>query len=286
MNDIRSALEAALSSNSSAQILHEVIAPDGTHGTVATKDLQRMPADYEVTGRFRIYGPTGEYEHVYLAQFAEFFAAGYRFTPGAPEGEAGKSGRIEDADLLAENHELRLQLDALRELFRAGRYAITNEATLQGVLQDAFRLYDVITDRRDVGALLDVLWNEKAKRYGIENAEAMLPAMAEYLVPRVLEFLKVRRCDPLYGELTGLVDRLRAELAANAKLVSDFREHFQALARDAGITEPDEIALYLNALSLDCRGRSEVERRLERGDWTGVDAVFRALLERSGKLIS
>lgn len=193
----------------------------------------------------------------------------------ADETEAAQSAVDEAVQLVAENRELKRQLDALREIFHTARYPITSTPQLQRTLEDAFRLYDALTGRRKVGELLNDLWTAKVNFSGPYGSDAILPGMAEYLVPYVLRFLEVGPDDPLYGHLEKLPERLAAKAAERIKFVNAFRERIQKLAAENGLTDSQEIELHENAIGLMCLQHPDAIHAAGRGDWTAVDWFFR-----------
>ena len=268
MSHVASMIEAALAGG----MFHEVIAPDGTHGRVATKDLDGMPSGYRVTGRLCLYAPDGSRRCAKKRELPKLIEAGYSFCPAQPS-------RV---DLLEENRELRRRLGDLEKIFREAKRPVKSDTQLATALDVAGLLYETIAGRHPVGELLRDLIYAKVDHFGFAGFGSLLSELAAYLVPCVLEFLEVSQSEPLHFELSRLPARIAEKAEARLKFADALRSRIWALAAQVGITDADEIGMYETAVAVDAmRHCQDALRAAQSGDWAAVDQLFRSHVERS-----
>lgn len=185
----------------------------------------------------------------------------------------------------AENRELKLQVEALQQIFRSGRYAISSTEELKSALEASFLLRDVTSGQKAARELLTAI--EVGCRPDV--VDAMVIDLAEYLAPRLEQFargLAAKTDKTAMAPALGLLVSLR-ELQTACPLYEKRKETITALmvkirelCDRAAITDKDEIGSLIDAVSRRVGREPALVVAIESGDFEPVENLFSECLRR------
>lgn len=185
----------------------------------------------------------------------------------------------------AENRELKLQVEALQQIFRSGRYAISSTEELKSALEASFLLRDVTSGQKAPRELF--MAAERGSRPHV--ADAMAIDLAEYLAPRLEQFARALAADTdktAMAQALGLLVSLR-ELQTACPLYDKRKETTSAfvakvheLCDRAAITDKDEIGSLIDAVSRMVGREPALVAAIESGDFEPVENLFSECLRR------
>jgi hypothetical protein len=158
----------------------------------------------------------------------------------------------------------------LRTLLESGRYSIHDFETLQGVLADAFALYDIEVGRARLSDLLAVI----EKRAHPEVFSLIVFDLAKFLGPRLPKILS--EISELQQEhVSALANSFGPTLECRVTAMQAMKRRIRDLSVQAGITDAAGVPVVEAEISRQIRSDAAALSRIERGDLSDVDRLFR-----------
>lgn len=167
----------------------------------------------------------------------------------------------------------RLSPAELETLLQQGRYTIPDLDTLKGVLSDAFELYDIAAGRRRLSKLLAVI----EKSANPEVFSLIIFDLARFLRPRlqkvVAEILELQQ-----DHIATLADSFAPEIERRLAAVQAMRQRIRHLLAETGIADETVMQFVEAGISQQIRSDAVAIAKIEAGDVSDVDRLFREYL--------
>jgi hypothetical protein len=161
--------------------------------------------------------------------------------------------------------------EELQALLQGGRrYTIPDLDTLRGVLNDAFTLYDVEAGKARLSYLLEVI----EKRADPEVFFLIILDLARFLRPR-LQKAVAEILDLQQHHVATLTDSFAPSIERRLAAVQAVRQRIRYLWAEAGITDTAALPVVEAGICRQIRSDAIAIARVEAGDLSDVDRLFR-----------
>lgn len=165
-------------------------------------------------------------------------------------------------------------------LLQHGRYRIEDLDVLKGVLGDAFTLYDIASGKGRVSELLAAI----EKRADAEVFSLIIFDLAKFLGPRLRKIL-AEVSELQQEQASALADSFGPILERRLTAMQAMKQRIRALWAEAGNSDDAGLRVAEAEICRQIRGDLAALGRVERGDLSDVDRLFRECMSASRGLV-